>query len=361
MTITFAKTRWLLSCLIISVLVHILFFYAWKISGTYNFAGPVTLSQTVDIDLTKPAESAAPEEDAGEQEDRDTDQLEEEPALKESPANNEEKEADSPSVTKETPVKSADALSKPATPVSTVTPLSEISGFLGTKSEKLTYLVSMFGIPVGSAVLESKNENGEISINLRVTSNIAISSVFPVDDSIDTRHIAGSFIMARVRQREGSFTNDEGFTINLKKKRVSWFDYVSGRSLTIKVPTEEVLDTLSGFYYLRNRQLQVGTTEMLHIYDSETYADVPVEILNRETIRLPNLQEVNTLVVKPLQKTAGIFRRTGDIFIWMTDDAFKVPVKIVTSVALGTVTIELISAESTLQEAEPPKNKPELN
>ena len=163
MTITFAKTRWLLSCLIISVLVHILFFYAWKISGTYNFAGPVTLSQTVDIDLTKPAESAAPEEDAGEQEDRDTDQLEEEPALKESPANNEEKEADSPSVTKETPVKSADALSKPATPVSTVTPLSEISGFLGTKSEKLTYLVSMFGIPVGSAVLESKNENGEIS------------------------------------------------------------------------------------------------------------------------------------------------------------------------------------------------------
>jgi hypothetical protein len=87
---------------------------------------------------------------------------------------------------------------------------------------------------------------------------------------------------------------------------------------------------------------------MLHIFDSEYYADVPVEILRRETVRLPNLTNIDTLVIRPLQKTAGIFRRTGDILIWITDDVNKVPVKIVTSVALGTVTVELMSAESTL-------------
>ena len=107
-----------------------------------------------------------------------------------------------------------------------------------------------------------------------------------------------------------------------------------------------MLDTLSGIYFLRNRQLQVGKTETLHIFDSESYADVPVEILRRETVRLPNFTTVDTLVVQPLQKSAGIFRRTGDILIWMTDDVNKVPVKIVTSVALGTVTVELVSAES---------------
>jgi len=110
--------------------------------------------------------------------------------------------------------------------------------------------------------------------------------------------------------------------------------------------TDEALDTLSGFYYLRNRPLQVGKTEALHIFDSETYADVPVEVLRRESMRLPNFTKVDTVVVRPLQQTAGIFRRTGDVLIWMTDDAYKVPVKIVTSVALGTVTAELVAAES---------------
>jgi hypothetical protein len=114
------------------------------------------------------------------------------------------------------------------------------------------------------------------------------------------------------------------------------------------IPTDEVLDTLSGIYYLRNRQLHIGKTEELHIYDSETYADVPVEILRRETMHLPNFKKVDTLVVRPLQQTAGIFRRTGDVLIWMTDDAYKVPVRIVTSIALGKITAELVSAESKL-------------
>jgi len=229
----------------------------------------------------------------------------------------------------------------------TLPPLSSASNFLSTKSEKLTYLISMFGLPMGSAELEAKNENGEIWLTLRVRSNAAISNVYPVDDVVETRHINGQFILSTIKQQEGSFRSDEGFTINLRKKRVSWVDNRGGRSQTVAIPTDEVLDTLSGIYFLRNRQLQVGKTETLHIFDSESYADVPVEILSRETVRLPNFTEVNTLVVKPLQKSAGIFRRTGDILIWMTDDAYKVPVKIVSSVALGTVTVELISAEST--------------
>jgi hypothetical protein len=94
----------------------------------------------------------------------------------------------------------------------------------------------------------------------------------------------------------------------------------------------------------------VGKTETLNIFDSETYAEVPVEILRRETILLPNFTEIGTLVVQPLQKSAGIFRRTGDVLIWLTDDANKVPVKIVTSVSIGRVTIDLISAESTPME-----------
>jgi len=218
--------------------------------------------------------------------------------------------------------------------------------FMTAQHEKLSYLISLHGLPVGSAELEAQHEKGVTTITLRVRSNELISGMFPVDDLVETRHIDGLFIMTRIRQQEGSFRSDEMFTINLGKKRVSWVDFVGNRSLKMAVPTEDVLDTLSGIYYLRNLPLQVGSTETLHIYDSETYAEVPVEILRREELRLPNLTTVATLVVRPLQNTAGIFRRTGEILIWMTDDDHRVPVRIVTSVALGQVTAELVAAES---------------
>ncbi|HBA89657.1 MAG TPA: DUF3108 domain-containing protein [Geobacter sp.] len=228
----------------------------------------------------------------------------------------------------------------------TPTMLNSVSESLASRYEKLTYLISMYGIPIGHAELESKSEMGVTVISLRVKSNAVISSYFPVDNLVETRHINGMFLVSNVKQNEGDFKCDQSFTINAAKKRVSFVDFRNSRTLDMDVPSGDVLDTLSGIYYLRNRQLEVGRTETLHIFDSETYADVPVEILRKEEMRLPNLAKVDTVVVRPLQTTPGIFRRTGDLLIWMTDDDKKVPVKIATSIPIGRVTAELISAES---------------
>ena len=373
MTVRFKTTRLLAICIALSVLVHILSFYAWKMSGTYDFSAPVNPSQAVMVDLNNPDETAAPSVNQEENEDSDTEPPTEEviseedsvpadssshqPKLTETIVKNSEKTNSSSQNSKTTgaipPVQSRLPNNAPSNnPL-----LGNASNFLTSKNEKLTYLVSMFGLPIGSAELEAKNENGEIWLTLRVKSNTAVSSVFPVDDLVETRHISGKFIMSKIRQQEGTFKSDEVFTINLNKKRVSWFDNVRGHNLTTAVPTDEVLDSLSAIYYLRNRPLEIGKNETLHIYDSETYAEVPVKVLRREALRLPNLQQVDTLVIKPLQKTTGIFRRTEDVLIWMTDNALKVPVKIVTSVAHGTVTLELLSAEATPQEADTTKIK----
>jgi hypothetical protein len=221
-----------------------------------------------------------------------------------------------------------------------------VSGFVGSNYEKLSYRITMRGLPIGSAELESKNENGITTITLRVKSTPAISSFYPVDDVVETQQISGLYVMAKIKQHEGDFRSDETFTINQRTRSVRWYDLVHPRIVTTTVPNNQVMDSLSGIYYLRARDLQVGRNETLHIYDAETYAEVPVEILRREEIRLPNLKKVPTLVVRPLQKTAGIFRRTGDLLIWMTDDRFKVPVRIDTTMALGKVSCELVSAES---------------
>ena len=362
---SFNKIRPLALCSLLSILAHLLLVSSLRMFGSYDFAAAVKPPAVVMVDLVAAATvsstpgSALPErkEPAAEEPSdiplpaRETissvtagsdagTEPEEEPAANPVARTEDDRNA----AANPAPVVKQGSLAPIAAPAPTM--LKTVSEALSGKYEKLSYLVSLHGLPIGSAELESKYENGVTAITLRMKTNAAISNFYPVDDEIQTRHIDGRFIMTSIRQQEGSFKSSESFTINVRKKSVSWVDFSNPRSAKLSVPTGDVLDTLSGIYYLRNRPLQVGRTETLHIFDSETYAKVPVEILRREEMRLPNLTTVATVVVRPLQNTAGIFRRTGELLIWMTDDDFKVPVKIVTSMALGQVTAELISSES---------------
>jgi len=364
----FQKIRLLAGCVVFSILMHFLLLYASRMFGTYDFGAPVNLPRGVAVELAdqmvpapaqqrqqEPAAEASPPEDkavdkhpATIQENTPSGaQMDPGTKLAEPAAGNADSDDDTASRdTKITGAGPIDA-SHQAEMGPPSLPRLRTGNFLAAQHEKLTYQITMFGIPVGSAELESKNENGEVWITLRVRSNAAFSNIFLVDNVVETRHISGRFIMTNIRQREGSFRSEQMFTINLEKKRVSFVDLIKGTNLQMTYPTGDILDTLSGIYYLRNRQLLIGSTETLHIYDSETYADVPVEIIRKEFVYLPNLTKVDTLVVRPLQKTAGIFRRTGDILIWMSNDDGKVPVKIVTSIAQGTVTAVLVSSETT--------------
>ena len=362
MQLHFYKIRTLAFCSLLSILVHLLLIFSMRMFGSYNFCAAVNQPPVVMVDLaTAPrAEVAEKPEVAGadhpEAPAPDTPLPEKatvagataaSPKLASTKPDGEP--AEESAARTEDQVAGPSAAVQPAASVAqhpTPTTLQSLSDALAARYEKLTYLVSMHGLPIGNAELESKHENGVTAITLRMKTNAAISNFYLVDDQIETRHIDGKFIMTNIKQQEGSFKSDESFTINLRKKSVSWVDFARPRTLKVAVPTDDVLDTLSGIYYLRNRQLQVGRTETLHIFDSEVYADVPVEILRKEEMRLPNLTKVATLVVRPLQSTPGLFRRTGDLVIWMTDDDFKVPVKIVTSIAMGQVTAELISSES---------------
>lgn len=235
-------------------------------------------------------------------------------------------------------------------------PVRNAGEFLGTKKEKLTYRISLLKIPVGTTVMEATNNNGELRITIRITSNAVFSAIYPVDDLVETRMIKGNYLLTRVRQSEGNHRGDFGFTLLLREHKAFWIDRLTNRYNYEPLPVENVMDAVSGFYYLRNRDLEVGNSVELHLFDSNEYSPTTVEVLRKERIELPGGDEVNTLVLHPLFKTAGFFRRTGDIMIWLTDDKFRLPVRLETYISLGKVTAELIAAES-----EPGENVVEKN
>lgn len=368
------KIRTLTVYIGLSVMVHLLVLISLGRFGSYNFAAPVNPLQAVMVDLTKPGYDAAPVADSNNQKTSHTDNVAEDVTDDRNHAQVQGEEVSTPpAVLEKGPVEPKTVepavIGKEKTDIITRTsesaiaprptasqhialataippPLRTADEFMSSKSEKLSYLISLLGVPVGSVELEAKNENGEVWITLRTKSNTALSSIYPVDDIIETRHFGGNFIITKIRQREGTFSSDIGFTIFLRDKRVFWVDRIRNRYSNETIPNSEVLDTLSSFYYLRNRPLQTGKTEILHIYDGDTYAPVPIEILRQEEVRLRNFKKVDSLLLRHVKQEGGIFRRTGDMMIWLTNDKDKVPVKVETTTPLGKVTVELVSAET---------------
>jgi hypothetical protein len=356
----------------LSVLVHLLVLFSLGQLGSYNFVVPVNPLQAVMVDLTKPSGDNTPVADSDDQKSSYTDKAAEDVTDDGNHAQAQGEEISAPpAVLEKSPVeqrpvepavideekgeittRSNEPTKNPQPTASRHAlfaippPLRTAGEFLTSENEKLSYLVSLRGIPMGSMDLEAKNINGDVWITLRVRSNTALSGIYPVDDIIETRHIGGNFIITKVKQQEGAFSSDIGFTIFLRDRRIFWIDNTRNRYSNETIPTSDVLDTLSSFYYLRNRPLQAGKTEILHIYDGDAYAPVPVEIVRQEQIRLRNFKKVDTLLLRHIQQKSEIFKRTGDMLIWVTNDENKVPVKIETTTQLGKVTAELVSAES---------------
>ena len=368
------KIRTLTVYIGISVVVHLLVLISLGRFGSYGFAAPVNPLPAVMVELTKPGHNAILPADTDSQKAVRNDTVAEESADDLNHAQDQAGEVSTPperpgkelveaqrvepaavgrekteldSRTSEASLDLKAVTARQGASVSEIPPpLRTASEFISSKREKLSYLISLLGVPVGSLELEAKNENGEIRIALRTRSNSALSGIYPVDDLMETRHIGGNFIITKIRQQEGTFRSDIGFTIFLRDKRVFWIDRIRKRQSNETIPNSDVLDTLSSFYSLRNRPLQVGSTEILHIYDGDIYAPVPVDVVRQEEVRMRNLKKVDSLLLRHVKQEGGIFRRTGDMLIWLTNDEFKVPVKMETTTPFGKVTVELVSAET---------------
>jgi len=366
--------RKLIFYIALSVAAHLLALFSLGRFGSYSFAGPVSNIQAVMVELTKPDADTVPASGSvigvDSSEDDGAENLADagEPPQAQSSDNSPppavvEKTPDEPKTVEPAAIMNQKMASTARTSTPTVAPkpstprhialakeapppLRTADEFMTSKTEKLSYLISILGLPVGNMELEAKNENGEVWISLRTRSNSGLSSIYPVDDLMETRLLGGNFIISKIRQKEGSFSSDIGFTIFLRDKRVFWIDRTRNRVSDETIPNSEVLDTLSSFYFLRNRPLQAGKTEILHIYDGDTYAPVPIEVLRQEEVRLRNTRKVDTLLLRHIKQKNGIFRRTGDMLIWLTNDANRVPVRLETSTPVGKVTVELVSAEA---------------
>jgi len=105
-----------------------------------------------------------------------------------------------------------------------------------------------------------------------------------------------------------------------------------------------VLDVLSAFFVTRLRGVPEGGELTLPVFDNGKHYRLGVRFLGRERLDLPGPlgRKTATIVVEPLLlEGTGLFVKQGRLKIWLTDDARRIPVRMRSKVAIGSVSADV--------------------
>ena len=212
--------------------------------------------------------------------------------------------------------------------------------------EKLVYNVTWAGIKAGTAALEISSTDNTIRIISTARSSDWVSVFYTVNDRIEATiskpvppAVFGVPLNYKVKIREGRRRRDKEVAFDNLRHKAACRDYIAGEKRNVDIKGK-ILDPLSSLYYMRLMTPEVGRPFFVDVFDDMKAESVEVRVLGRERIKT-SLGDFDTIVIKPLFKSEGIFNRRGDIYIWFTDDRKHIPVKMQTKVRLGHITATL--------------------
>ncbi len=111
---------------------------------------------------------------------------------------------------------------------------------------------------------------------------------------------------------------------------------------TTRATSAAPVDDVAFFYYIRRVPLEVGKTYAYHNYWRKNQNPVMVSVLKRELMKLPDGSMVNCLVLYPIvDEKNGMFSKTSNARLWITDDARRIPVQIRSTYFFGDITLIL--------------------
>ena len=211
--------------------------------------------------------------------------------------------------------------------------------------EKLTFEVTYGFYRAGTAtmsVLDTVNVNGGNCSHIQTTalSNSFISRFYKVRDTVNSFIDIDGIFSRRIekRLREGRYKSDR--YVDIYQDRLVALN-TKEKYAVAEIPLY-VQDILSSLYYLRTLNLEVGKpVEIVTYADGKVY---PLKILvhKKERITVP-AGTFTCFKIEPLLKSEGIFRQRGKITIWLTDNKYKIPVKMASKVIIGSIATKLVS------------------
>lgn len=184
----------------------------------------------------------------------------------------------------------------------------------------------------------------------------------PVYHLVGQGRTSGTFdIFYKVRNRYDSYIDKKTFspylyTENIREDNYRRTDkarfYQSEKKVVAKKGTftsnsNQIFDLVSAYYFARNLDLtniKVGDDISLKYFLSDEITSLTVEYLGKEVIKTSK-GKIRCLKFSPSISPGRIFRKDSRLYLWITDDENRIPVKAQAEVVVGSITMELSDAK----------------
>jgi hypothetical protein len=209
--------------------------------------------------------------------------------------------------------------------------------------ESFEYDLKWIGIKAGSATMNIYRDEGNV-IKIVSTAKSAdwVTMFYPVEDRIESVLVNESQwypVRYHIKTREGNKRKDKEIIFKRSEKKAVYTDHLDGETKEFDMP-DNIYDPLSAFYRIRELDLVVGEPVYITLFDSKKVYELKVEVQKKMKIYVP-AGTYNTIRIKVLMKSEGIFTSKGAIYIWLTDDERKLPVRMKTKAPVGSIKANL--------------------
>lgn len=211
--------------------------------------------------------------------------------------------------------------------------------------ERLTFSIEFGVIKAGTASLEirppKQGGDGEtIEFASRARSSTFLSKFYPVDDVVRCIADRETLLPIRFEKRlsEGEYRANEVIHFERDKDLVR---YGNGDTLTVPHLSRDVLSAL---HDVRRHRLQPGDSFTFINHTGKKTMGVEVKVVKRETIET-RVGRFRCLKTEPILTSGGLFKNEGRLWVWYTDDARKIPVRMETRITFGSIVAEIEKIE----------------
>lgn len=219
--------------------------------------------------------------------------------------------------------------------------------------ESLEYDIEWRLIPAGTAKLTwaamtGANSSGEL--RLHIESAGLVSRLFRVSDDYTASLglnlcTQNTFLSAH----EGNRTRETRVVFDAQTHKASYIEKDLVKSSTvikdIEIPSC-VHDVLGGLLVLRSLKLEPGKTAQIPISDGKKFVQAKVESQQREEVK-NELGTFKTVRYEIFLFDNVLFKRSGHLHVWLTDDDWRLPVQLQVrlNLTIGTITFRLRKQE----------------
>ncbi|HEY4086514.1 MAG TPA: DUF3108 domain-containing protein [Bryobacteraceae bacterium] len=213
--------------------------------------------------------------------------------------------------------------------------------------ESFDYSIEWRLVTAGKAHLEWNGSGSDAGdVKLQIQSTGLVSRLYLVDDEYSATLNSGFCAQSSLTAaKEGNRHKETRVTFDAQAHKASFVE----KDLTKNTTTNQevtipscVHDLIGGLIALRYMKVEPGKTAQIPVSDGKKFVMAKVEAKRREVLK-SNLGPVNAILYEIYLFDNVLFRRSGHLYVWITDDERRLPVQLQVRLqfAIGTITFKM--------------------